>query len=840
MAFHEIAVPHKDILDKNFTSEVYAAKLWDVHNKRGSEEYLDSGMFFEKTYLTGNLQKILDSVKDRLDGKGGGHFRSISTPFGGGKTHTLIALYHKCAEWNAKPVVLVGNEMDPNSQTVWGLIEEQLTGKVEKLAGNVSHGGQALRDVLETQSQPILILIDELLHYVNRADGVKVEQSTLATQTIGFVQELSEAVSSLPNVCVVVTLPSSANEQLDSERSAELYEKLQKVAGRTKDAITPVSETDIPRIIRQRLFSSTDDEIRDRSEKIVNDFANYCEDEGILPEGMQKSQYREEFFKSYPFLPQVVDVLYKRWGTITKFQRTRGVLRLLSLVVNSLATSDKEFIGLGDIDLSNNEIRQELVEYLDTQFHSVVSKDITGSSSGASKANQSVADQYRGKQLGIRAATAIFMYSHSGTTGINGATESEIKRATCTRGIPSALISEVLNLFRNQLFYLNVVNEKYLFTKESNILQIKYDTMENIKASEIDDAEKTIIRKNVGKNPDLRTTLWPSGPKAVENSRSLKLVIMKENDMDLIRSIYESIGESPRVYRNNIFFLAPSDGERGKFLSSLKSKIAWEKIRDDSQISLKEDQKKALAADLAKENERLDDLVKEYYGTLYIPEKEGPSKHHLNIPLGASKGMDEIVYDNLVEDSQINPEIGALFLKNNYLKEQEYVETSNLFESMLRTPGERRPTHRDVVEKAIANGVLNGEFGIGELVNNVPVPKIFKKQPTISFDSGEIMLRASLCKEEPAAQEEPTAVEPGTVAEPEPAHPAENSIKKLDFDFTVPEGQINNVGQMLLKIASRYDNLKLRVEASDGSMTQHDLDMIKETLIQIRASSSLL
>ena len=852
MAFHEIAVPHKDILSKNFSSEVYAAKLWDVYNKRGSEEYKDSKIFFEKTYLTDNLKKILDSVKDRLDGKGGGHFRSIATPFGGGKTHTLIALYHRCIEWNAKPIVLVGNEMDPNSQTMWGMIEEQLTGKIDKLKGNVSHGGEALRKILEAQNQPVLILIDELLHYVYRADGIKVEQSTLAKQTIGFIQELSEAVISLPQVCVVITLPSSAHEHLDDERYAELYEQLQKVAGRTKDTITPVSDNDIPKIIRSRLFSSTDVEIRDRAEGIITDFVNYCDDEGLIPEGMQVSQYREEFFKSYPFLPQVINVLYERWGTIPRFQRTRGVLRLLSLVINSLATSDKQFISLGDFDLNNDEIKQELVDYLDTQFYSVISKDITGPDSGASKVNQLVPDQYRGKQLGIRAATAIFMYSHSGTTGINGATEAEIKRSTCSRGIPAAQISEVLNLFRNQLFYLNVTNEKYLFTKEANILKIKVDTMENIKQREIDEAEKTLIKNNIGKTQNLRVIIWPTNPKDVENSHSLKLILMKVNDIQLIQSIYETIGESPRVYRNNIFFLAPSDGEKGKFLNSLKSKIAWEKIKADPQITLKEEQIEALNSELKKENERLNDIIKEYYSTLYLPEKEGPVKHHLNIPLVINKGIDEIIYDDLVEESQIHPQLGALFLKTHYLKDQKYVETSNLFESMLRTPGERRPTHRSVIENAIIDGVLRGEFGIGELENDVPIPKLFKKQTQVSFESGEILLQASLCEEEPeyfcdkCGQKETSKealeihlkshVEPGGKIIPD----VDDSIKNLDFGFTVPEGQINNISQMLLKIASHYKDLKLKVEASDGKMTKHDLDLIKETLRQIGSYSDLL
>jgi hypothetical protein len=853
MAFHEIAVPHKDILSENFSSEVYAAKLWDVHKKIGSVEHNDSKIFFEKTYLTGNLKKILDGVKDRLDGKSGGHFRSIATPFGGGKTHTLIALYHKCIEWNAKPVVLVGNEMDPNQDTMWGIIEEQLTGKIDKLKGNVSHGGEALRKILKEQNQPILILIDELLHYVYRADGIKVEQSTLAKQTIGFIQELSEAVSSLPNVCVVVTLPSSANEHVDSVRYTELYEQLQKVAGRTKDTITPVSDNDIPKIIRRRLFSSTDAEIRDRAEEIIKDFVNYCENENLIPHGIQVSEYKEEFYNSYPFLPQVMDVLYQRWGTITGFQRTRGVLRLLSLVINSLATSDKQFISLGDFNLNNDEIRQELVQYLEPEFNGVISKDIIGLDSGASKVNKIVPDQFKGKQLGIRTANAIFMYSHSGTTGINGGTESEIKRATCSRGIPASQINEVLAQFQNQLFYLNVTNEKYSFTKEANINKIKVDVMENLKQRDIDESEKTLIKDNMGKTPNFRIHIWPTNPKDVENSPSLKLIIMKENDIQLMQSIYETIGGSPRVYRNNILFLAPTDGEKGKFLHSLKSKIAWKQIETDSQIILKDAQIKKLGDELKEENIRLNDLIKEYYSTLYLPDKEGPTKHHLNIPLIAKKGIDEIIYEDLVDADQIHPQLGAMFLKAHYLKDQPYVETANLYESMIRTPGERRPIHKNVIERAIVDGVLKGEFGIGELENDVPISKLFKKQTQVSFEPGEIILQASLCEAEPeyfcdkcdhktTSKEE---LEEHSKIHPPPKiggkdSPPDDLITNLNFGFTVPEGQLNSISQyVLLQIAERFKDFKLKVEASDGKITKQELESIKESLRQINSYTDL-
>lgn len=848
MAFHQIAVPHRDILSENFSSEVYAAKLWDVYTKRGSDEYTDAMTFFEKTYFTDSLKKILDSVKTRLDGKGGGHFRSIATPFGGGKTHALIALYHKCFEWGVKPVVLVGNEFDVQTQTLWGMIEQQLTGKVDRLEGQVPRGGESLRQLLEGQGVPVLILIDELLQYVTRAEGVKINDTTLAALTIAFMQELSEAVGSLDNVCVVVTLPSSMNEQLDDERSALLYDKLRKVTGRTKDTISPVSDMDVPRIIRRRLFSSTDDEIRERAEGVVRDFVNYCEDEGLIPEGKQPSEYREEFLNSYPFLPQVVDVLYHRWGTIPQFQRTRGVLRLLSLVVGSLATSDKQFISLGDFALDNDMIRRELIEYLDPNFDGVVAKDIVGRGSGAFKVNRMVPDQYKGKRLGIRSAAAIFMYSHSGGAEINGATEAEVKRATCERGIPAAQISEVLNLFRRNLLYLNAANDRYVFTKETNILKIKVDVMDNLKPRDIEVAEWDLLKKNIGRSGDVQTVLWPTGPKDVDDSAPLKLVILKEDDRALMRQIYDKSGESDRIYRNNIFFLVPSNAEKRRFMELLKSKVAWERIRLDPSIKLKAAQEAILASELKMDEEQLGGLVRTYYSILYTPEKNGPDSGPVRPPLVTNNGIDRIVYEHLMDKGEVTSKIGPMTLKTRYLLDKKVVETSDLLKSMLSVPGNLRPTSKDVLANAIMDGVYNGEFGLGEIEDDTPRVKFFKKQALVSFEPGEVLIHKSLCRDKWEHPEYQCSRCSYTTDSQEDLENHQKSHESrppqppggqdhLAFGFNVPEGQVNYISQMLLKIASHYKNLNLRINASEGNMSKHDIDMIKETLKQIGAKS---
>ena len=841
-SFHQVAVPHKDIHDGKLTLETYAAKLWDVFNNEGPNEYRDPTTFFQRTYSTKNLQHVLNSVKSRLEGGGVDHFRPIKTPFGGGKTHTLICLYHKFLEWyGKKPIVLVGTEMDPNNQTLWGEIERQLTGKVNKLSGNISHGATAIKEILR-EHQPVLILIDELLHYVYRADGIKVGNTTLGEQTIAFVQELGEAITSLENVCVVATLPSSGNEQLNDQRAAELFEKLKKFSGRIEDSISPVDDHDIPNIIRARLFQNTSEQIEDRAEPIIKDFVNYCTEEGIIPEGIEPSEYRKQFERSYPFLPQVVEVLYKRWGTLQSFQRTRGVLRLLSIVVNDLLKTDKPFISLGDFNLSNERLKGELVRHLDDQFHSVIAQDMVGENAGATKVNKLMPQNLWAKELGTRSARTIFMYSHSGAVTSRGATDTEIMRATVSRGIESANISTVLEKFRNQLFYLNVEDGKYLFTKESNILKMKLDRMENIDLHEIEESERHLVKENTT-NHRFKTILWPKSSKDVENSHSAKLVILKENDTKLVKEIYDFVGEQPRIYRNNIFILTPAEGEKNKFLNSLKSKIAWEQIKNGN-IPLKEQQKKTLDQELARERDHLKDFVKEYYSTLYVPEKNTPSRNHISVPVSTSQTIDQIVYEYLKQESLINEELGPILIKTQYLKENEFVDTNQLYETLLRTPGERRPVSRQVLENAIKDGVLKGEFGLGETDDEKPVCKYFGNgvYPAVSFDPGEVIIRAETCKSQMKQDKNP---------EPEPIKIPDNSIDisprgsdpkeitRLLYSFLVPEGTINYTSGMFLNIAEKFKQFKLTINADDGQMTVQDVENLKETLRQMGAKSDL-
>jgi hypothetical protein len=142
--FHTIAIPHTDILEGKLTMDTFAADLWETHVGRAAAEYKDPDLFFKKTYMTEGLKNLVSVVKKRIAGSGGDPVIKIQTPFGGGKTHTLIALYHNAKSWNVKRVVLSGSSMG-TTETLWGSMEKQLTGKTDRLTGKIAPGREALR-----------------------------------------------------------------------------------------------------------------------------------------------------------------------------------------------------------------------------------------------------------------------------------------------------------------------------------------------------------------------------------------------------------------------------------------------------------------------------------------------------------------------------------------------------------------------------------------------------------------------------------------------------------------------------------------------------------------------
>ena len=219
--FHTIAVPHADILEGRLTMDIFAADLWEVYNKRGPAEYKDAELFFKKTFLTKGLDTLMKVVEKRIRGKGGDSFIQLQTPFGGGKTHALIALYHKSREWKSNMFVFVGDKLSPSDTIIWEEMERQLTGQVKELKGNVVPSGEKIRKVLESKA-PVILLFDELIEYLIPSRAMEIGKTTFDSQVLAFIKRLSEVVSSIDKAIMLVTSPSRTHYSSDDQNLLNL------------------------------------------------------------------------------------------------------------------------------------------------------------------------------------------------------------------------------------------------------------------------------------------------------------------------------------------------------------------------------------------------------------------------------------------------------------------------------------------------------------------------------------------------------------------------------------------------------------------------------------------
>lgn len=839
-SFHTIATPHKDILEGRLTMDVFAADLFEVSKNRGPDEYRDAETFFRKTYLTQGLKNLLNVVEKRLSGGGGDPVIQIQTPFGGGKTHAMIAMYHKAREWGAKRVVVVGTSLS-TEETIWGIIEKELTGRIERFSEN--KWGKSKKEIIEllVAHQPVLILMDELLGYITKAAGVKVGESTLAAQSIVFMQELTEAVSNLERVCLVVTLPSSIIEHYD-ESAERFYLQLQKVAGRVEKIYTPVQENEISKVVRRRLFSDINEL---EAKKVISGFIEYAEKEGIIPANLQPSEYRERFIDSYPFMPEVLDVLYHRWGSFPNFQRTRGVLRILSLVIDSLKGRARPYISLADFDLSNQEIRQELIKHIGNEFNSVLAQDITGADAGAKKVDASLGDAYRGLNLGTRTATTIFLYSFSGGHE-KGATLGEIKRCATTMENPSSVVAEAVEELRKRLFYLQSSGDKYFFSNQPNINRILLTKMDNVKDEEIVQLEHELLKKSI-KGGKLKVFLWEEDAANIPDTEELKLVILRKGDSELIDNILKNKGSVPRVNRNTLFFLYPAESERIGFINTIKKKIAYENIEQDKGPPLSEGQRKEIKEELKKIDNTLKESIRRLYRTIAIPDMSGVKIKDLGTPtFGEEKAIDHEVYERLRAEGEILERIVPLVLEKKYLVDKDYIFTAQIYQSLLRTPGEARPVDKSVLAQGIVEGVKKGIFGIGELEGGKPICRYFKEEATVTFFDNEVLISEPICreqrkKEEPSEGKESVSLHPTKQDMPvisekveDESKPEEGFKESLLFRFIVPRGKLADIMRIMNYLQSKFRTLEIELIATDGRISDQEIeDKVKEAFRQL-------
>ena len=819
--FRSVITPHADVLDSQTRLEKYAADLLQVHEGKAPDEYSDAEQFFNMTYKTSDMRRILNEVEEKLKHGDGDAFKQIETPFGGGKTHTLIAAHHEAKRAGSNVVVLDGITLSADD-TLWGEMERQLDGKITSMSDYTSPGAEKLQKLLQ-RHVPVLILIDELLAYVIKAEGKIIGNTTLGDQTKNFIQELDTTASRMKHVCIMATFLSSNDAYNVNKKTRakvdELLRVLKKISGRQDHKVTPVSPDDVPNVIRRRLFTTPESEIEKGASRTVEEYVDFCKRHDLLPQDVTEAQYMDKFMKSYPFLPEVIEVLYGKWGTFNSFQRTRGMLRLLAMVVHRVKDSGKPYITLADFDLNDTIIRSELLDHLDKAADSALTNDITKPDSGAASVRH-----------GVECSTVMFMYSFDRDGG-KGATISEIKRAVSNgKDVLPANVGDSIGQLKRKLYYMRDMDGNFKFTSKPNVNKIKNDM--DVSDDELTEAQRAAIRQNCGNA--MKTYVWPSSSQDIPDDEELKLVILNVDDRETARKFMWHHGENRRSNVNTVLVLCPSDTWSG-LRNILHETIAIRKVLVKYK-GLPPDDIKILKDTMQKNESDIPCNLLNAYSRLYLPGKDGPWLKELSIFTTSSARLDETVYEKL-RGEYIHEELSPLILMKVYLSGSNTASTENLFGSMMRDPGSKRPVSEDVVRLAIERGVNEGLFGLGTKAGSDVRCDYYKEPPDVSFSADEVLIKDPVVEKQEQPRQKhakgsgPSSLGFGETA-PKPQKP-NDTISSINASLNVQVGRVSELSDLLNDLLGDDFKIRITLDCTDGSMEDGMCQKIKDRIDDI-------
>lgn len=651
MPWREIITPHKDVASGNYQQAEFAADLWQVHLGEGTDEYRDPVEFFRRTYLTESLKNLLSNGAKRIAGVGGDPVVQLQTNFGGGKTHSMLALYHLFSGANttellgvdevmkeagvngsltAKRVVLVGNKISPGNpsvksdgtlvNTLWGELAWQLGGRkaYEKIRNDderATNPGDALRELFNEYG-PCLILIDEWVAYARQLhDQSDLPAGGFETQ-FSFAQALTESAKLAKNCLLIISLPSSdtatsphahnqgEDEEVGGERGRTALSRLRNVVGRLESSWTPATAEEGFEIVRRRLFEPmTDVEKFKQRDVIARAFADmYRAQQREFPPECSESDYEKRIKAAYPIHPEIFDRLYTDWSTLIKFQRTRGVLRLMAAVIHSLwERGDRNPLILpANIPIDESKVRDELTRYLPDQWKPIIEKDIDGPQSLPLAIDGDVTNL--GKFSACRrVARTVYLGSAPITSAANrGLEDRRVKLGCVMPGESSAIFGDALRRLAGAATYLYQDGPRYWYSTQPTVTKLAEDRAEQYKRDQdkiVAELDKRLRRNLEIKGEFSRIHPMPQSGQDVPDDLDTRLVVLgidypysKEaaNPAETAaKAILESRGNAPRIFKNTLVFLAPDNGRLQDLLDAVRKYLAWDSILvEQTQLNL--------------------------------------------------------------------------------------------------------------------------------------------------------------------------------------------------------------------------------------------------------------
>ena len=665
--------PHPDVAAGDFVSAEFAADLYQVANGESSRDYADPIEFFQRTYLTDGLQTLLKHVARRVGGdKNAEPIINLQTTFGGGKTHSMLAAWHLFAgqpladypqtvqdvlagvvaelPTGVRRVAIVGNELSPGQtwtkadgtviHTIWGELAWQLGGAegyalVAEADKNASNPGAALRDLF-AKFGPALILIDEWVAY---ARGL-VDRTGLPGGEFGvqrdFAQALNAAVKGTPGIALLVSIPASEARaettakagdddsevaafdiEIGGEPGHKALEMLDHTVTRDGFRWSPASSVESFEIVKRRLFRTPDAETLGTIGQVARRFSKfYLDSRGELPSETRDGSYEKRIEDAYPIHPEFFDRLYGDWSSLPRFQRTRGVLRLMSAVVHELYASgdDSPLIMPGSIPLDSPAVRDELTGYLDDAWKAIIEKDIDGPIA-ASVYIDKERPLFGTRALARRIARATFLGSAAtvGSVTAAGKRQKGIERKQMFLGVamPGDTIGNfgsALSLLGERATYLYEDADRYWYDQQPSLNRLVAERAENYSIADVHAEIVKRLRQEPGHTAEIAdVVIAPDTSRDVPESERARLVVAGPAFAHLgsksaggvsaaqtfAQEVTTKVGAGQRINANTVVVLAPDKDRLADLDTAVRQHLAWRDVYAQSETyNLTDTQKK--------------------------------------------------------------------------------------------------------------------------------------------------------------------------------------------------------------------------------------------------------
>ena len=672
LPWREVVEPHHDVATGDFNQAQFAADLAKVYNGNAPAEYLDASEFYSRTYLTGGLSSLLVGAARRLNGVGGDPVVELQTNFGGGKTHSMLALYHMAGDIGADELpgldqlmsenklvvppkinraVIVGTSRGPGDiinisrdrsiRTTWGELAWQLGGleAFDMIAdcnnNGVAPGSSLLEEMLRRYS-PSLILIDEWVAYLRQIDENRNLPSGSFESNLTFVQSLTEAIKAVPDVILVASLPESEAEAGGSIGKEALI-RLKKTFGRIQSSWRPASREESYEIVRRRLFKDIPSDKCQHRDNTIRQFVKlYRDNSSEFPAKCSESSYQRKMESAYPIHPELFDQLYLKWGALEGFQRTRGVLRFMAELIHELWMDNDPSVAImpGSIALSSDSVGLELVRYIDQNWISIIAGDVDGVASKPHEIDR-LAPNLKRYSATVRVARTIFMATAptygQGNTGLD---YKQISLGVVQPGERPAIFGDALRRLENQATFIHSNLGKYWYSTSANLNRLAMELADQYEDSDI---AREIDKKLSDYFKGLERG-WFGGVHLVHGDTStvpdeigeIRLVIFavstphdtQSNSIAIeeARKIMSKCGSKPRVYCNTLVFLAADRRQVDELIKAQRISMAWEQIvRDTKRLDLTQSNSALANKKSTKAKETLNDRIRETWCCLIYP-----------------------------------------------------------------------------------------------------------------------------------------------------------------------------------------------------------------------------